>query len=163
MRILRHRSAAAPKELLFKVILSAYLVSAAVGFTLPSFNPYMRAATVTFGVLLAGAGVRRISVRAHALLMTSGVLADLALLLLVELNRGAIKTATGLKLSPLQNAHVLFSTIAVLLYLPALYLGMRSKGRKVAPGEVNHRTLGELALLSRAAGYFLMFSMLGRH
>jgi hypothetical protein len=125
-------------------------------------TPYMTAATATFLVLCSGILYRKINRKFHAQLMSLGILVDLALVLILEFQRGAIETASGFSLSFIQQTHVISSTLAVTLYLPTLTLGIRRlKGWSTKTSTRTwHIRLGGTAFLFRTIGFFTMFSML---
>lgn len=137
------------------------------GFALSSFlaaEPWltlpMKWATFCYFLLVSGIALRKRSQRAHNMLMLSGVAGDLALVLVLQVQRHAVQTAVAFSLSPLQQAHVGFSTVATALYLPLLYLGWKQWRH---PGSVKpglHRKLGMIAFFCRTAGFLLMFSLL---
>lgn len=128
---------------------------------------YMRMATVTYALMVLGYSYRRTFVPLHAALMSAAVVADLVLLLAVEMKRGAIKTAVGLTLDFWQQAHVVSSSMAVLLYVPTIALGVsayrsRSRGlpRRGTPGI--HKRLGTAVMVFKTLGFVLMFTMVSR-
>ncbi len=88
--------------------------------------------------------------------MNFGIAIDLLLVLVLQIQRNAVHTALEFSLSPLQQAHVVASTIATVLYFPTLYLGWTRRSR------VWHLRVGVLAFLFRTFGFILMFSLLSR-
>jgi len=99
---------------------------------------------------------------AHARWMLAGVLLDIALVLVLQFQRGAVQTAVARTLSEVQQLHIVASLGAVLLYLPAIALGRKIFRNSQTPeGKRDlHRNVGRVAYLLRTLGYFLMFSML---
>ena len=98
----------------------------------------------------------------HLLFMISAIFIDVSLVLALEIQRGAIETATSLTLSPLQMGHVVASTVATVLYLPTFMLGyIRWKQPKPGTNYVKwHRRFGVAAFLFRTLGFILMFTLL---
>lgn len=120
-------------------------------------TPYMALATVAYLTMIWALFFTEDRKR-HGILMTSAVALDLAIVLTLQFKREAIQTAVSLTLTPLQQAHILFSLLATLLYVPLLILGMRRL--KGISGGILHRRMGMTAFLLRTAGFVLMFSML---
>jgi hypothetical protein len=138
--------------------LSAGLVLAALlgVFT----TAYMGIATFAYLLMVLGIIWRRRAREIHRQLMFAGMGIDLTLVLLLELQRSATATAFGFKLGPWQMAHVLASTLAVALYLPMIYLGMKLWENETAGRRNLHRRLGYLTFFFRSLGFVLMFSLL---
>ena len=125
-------------------------------------TPHMAFATCSYGLLILGLLLRQ-HPKAHATLMSLGIVGDLGLVLLLEVQRGAINTAVSFTLSPLQQAHIGMSTLATVLYFPTLYLGIqRLRGLGDRTTRSRHLTFGLLALVFRTLGFIFMFSLLGR-
>ena len=123
---------------------------------------YFCLASLAFGLLLLGYGMRKRR-KPHAALMSAGMLLDLLLVLTLEFTKGAIATAMDDELTSWQMAHVATSTAAVLLYFPVGALGLLRLLNKGSASERSwHVRLGTLALAFRTLGYFFMFSMLPR-
>ena len=124
-------------------------------------TPYMMIATVAYLSLLTGLLLRSRR-KPHACLMITGIVLDVLLVLVLELQRDAIATAVGFTLSPLQQMHILTSSIALLLYFPVLFLGVkRLRGNFRGPkSRVWHIRLGLSAFVFRSLGFILMFSLL---
>lgn len=144
------------------MVAASILVLLTIG---PRITVPMQVATLTYFALLAGYTLRRDSIKAHALLMTAGIMTDLGLVLVLAVQRHAISTAISLTLTPLQQAHVLCSTVATLLYLPALVFGAaaaRRRGPRGSGGGRLHARVAGAALFFRTLGFLSMFSMLGR-
>jgi|GEM_PF-678601 len=145
---------------------SAVLIASALAIE-PWLTLPMKWATWCYFLLCAGIVLRKRSRGAHALLMGSGVAGDLALVLILQFQRNAIQTAMAFTLTPLQQAHIGFSTGATVLYLPLVYLGWRQwRGQSggASPGKAQlHRRLGMAAFFLRTAGFILMFSLLGHN
>jgi len=120
----------------------------------------MYCATLSYGVMVYGVVNRRRRMR-HAAAMGTAITIDLALVLVLEFQRHAVETAMRFSLSPLQQTHIAVSTVATLLYIPMLtlgiagyYQGMRGKRR------LWHKRLGIATFVFRTLGFLFMFSML---
>lgn len=123
-------------------------------------TPYMLVATFAYLCLFVGMLSRR-SKELHARLMVTGMVVDLLLVLILEWQRAAIKTAFGFSLTVPQQFHILFSALAVVLYFPVFYLGFR-RYRGLTTGGQNrlHLRLGVMAFAFRTLGFILMFTLL---
>ena len=124
-------------------------------------TPYMLAATISYSFLVLGLLLRQ-NIKAHPWFMLSAIILDLGLVLTLEFQRSAIKTAASFTLSPLQQAHIGTSTLATALYIPVLYLGFRRwRGSLADPAsKMWHIRLGIAAFIFRTAGFLLMFTLL---
>lgn len=132
------------------------VASGAIGLV---FSPYKGIATLSYLCLLVGL-VHRRNRNVHAGLMSSGMTIDVLLVLVLEFQRSAIATSAGGSLNAYQLAHVIVSTLAVLVYLPTANLGYRRwKGTLAREKNVMHLRFGVLAFVLRTVGYILMFSM----
>ena len=133
----------------------------------PYVSGYMIAATVNFFLLLSGFTLRHRNRQAHAALMSLGMLSDLSLVLVLQFQRNAIQTAVSFKLSALNQAHILTSTLASSLYIPMAMIGIslltQKGGANSLRNKTIHRNLGWAVLTLRTLGFFLMFSMLEHH
>jgi hypothetical protein len=129
-----------------------------VGFLLP-VRPYMAVATVAYALLWTGLLLRK-NRRIHVPLMATGIFLDLLIVAILEFERNAIKTAISFTLSPLQQAHVLVSSVALVLYFPTIYFGLR---RFLNRGDLRERELhlgfAKSAFVFRSLGFLLMFSL----
>lgn len=96
--------------------------------------------------------------RKHVPLVGLALALDLGLVLYLQLTRNAVQTAVGETLSVLERVHVGLSTLAVLLYIPTILLGI-----KLLRGDERvrywHRRIALSALCCRTGGFFFMFSM----
>ncbi len=141
------------------VILWPLFVLVASGFIGVVFSPYKGIATLSYLCLLVGV-VHRKNRNVHVGLMSSGMTIDVLLVLVLEFQRSAIATSAGGSLNSYQLAHVIVSTLAVLVYLPTANLGYRRwKGTLAQEKNVLHLRFGVLAFVLRTIGYVLMFSM----
>lgn len=123
---------------------------------------YMGLASFAYFLMLGGLAHRR-KPSVHVKFMGASMLLDLSLVLVLEFQRSAIGTAIGMKLGPLQQGHIVSSTLALVLYFPVFYLGWRSHvlaAKGVAPKRKWHVGLGILAFGLRTIGFILMFSLL---
>lgn len=117
-------------------------------------------ATVAWLLLVLGYIARRDRSR-HVPLMLSGIGIDIALVTYLQLNRGAIQTALSFRMELLQQLHIGFSTGALILYFPVLYLGIKLIGAPASALRRTHVRIATVALVLRTVGFVLMFSMLG--
>ncbi len=130
-------------------------------------TPYMAFASYSYWLLCVGLWFRK-TPQFHATLMSFGILIDIALVLVLQIKRSAIQEAMSFSLMPIQQAHIVFSTLALILYFPTLYLGFKlmklRKTEQTGPEYLKtrkvHRVLGLFAFGLRTVGFFLMFSML---
>ncbi len=99
--------------------------------------------------------------RIHVRLVSLGILFDLCLVLILQIQRDAVGTAMSFKLSPLNQAHIYSSSLATLLYIPqgitGYLLQKNENTRKM------HHVLGYLVIVFRTLGFLLMFSMIESH
>ncbi len=94
-------------------------------------------------------------------LVLTGIFTDIALVLYLQVTREAVQTAVSFRLEPLQQLHILVSTIALALYFPLLILGFKlyfRPERKML--RAAHARFAFAALFFRTLGFCLMFSML---
>lgn len=149
----------------YRVQIKFVLVVAFIFLTLIALSvlttPYMALASFAYGLLCWGLVYRRQREK-HTLFMNLGIALDLSLVLLLELQRGAIATAVDFSLNTWQQAHIACSSLAVLLYLPTAYLGWqryRTPQSSLALREW-HKRCGLAAFAFRTLGFILMFSLL---
>ena len=155
-----------PKALIknysLRAVLSAVLLVAfIVGFI---STPHMGVATFSYGVLLIGLTFRKVDRKLHGQLMLSGVFLDLSLVLILEAQRSAINTAMEFSLTLPQQAHIAFSLLAVLMYIPAVIIGVgRYRGKITSPATRKaHKLIGLTAMTFRSLGFILMFTLLDK-
>lgn len=138
-------------------------ILACIGMLTPFVTPYMTWAAIAY-VLMAFGFLLRENRRVHVPLMLSAILADVSLVLLLQFQRHAIQTAASFKLGVWQQAHIGFSTLALVLYFPILYLGVRAYWFNTTASQRSvHKRLGYLAFVFRTLGFLLMYSMLKGH
>ncbi|MCI5064520.1 hypothetical protein MRY87_02215 [bacterium] len=103
---------------------------------------------------------QRFNRKRHVPLMFFGIFTDILLVLYLQITRSAIQTALEFSLSIPQQIHILFSTIALVLYIPTLILGsklVRNVGS--ATTKKRHKGIAVTALIFRTLGFCFMFSM----
>ena len=121
---------------------------------------YMGIASCSYALMIAGLKFRKTR-EIHVPVMTVALATDISLVLILELSRHAINTSVSGSLSMVQHAHIISSTLAILLYIPLVALGYRLFQRRSSElSRSMHLRLGVLAFLFRSAGFILMFSML---
>jgi hypothetical protein len=96
----------------------------------------------------------------HVSLMITGIVLDIGLVLYLQVTREAVQTALEFSLKPLEQVHIGFSTLALVLYFPVLFLGFKLLLGPTASLRKLHITLGSMAYVFRSAGFIFMFSML---
>lgn len=145
------------KSLALFLIGTSFIIFA---FTYPNLTIYMRWATLSYLCMVSGLYFRKERIR-HLALMGLAIFSDLSLVLLLEFQRSAIKTAVSFSLTLPQQLHIGFSTLAVLFYFPVVGLGI---ARVLQRGSIKtyqkHRILGMVAFAFRTLGFVLMFSLL---
>jgi hypothetical protein len=90
--------------------------------------------------------------------MLTGLTADLAVVMVLELSRHAVERAASGEMSPALRAHVWASTAAILCYLGAVTLGtvfLRGRRDRIIRW---HRRLGWVAITARSAGFVTMLA-----
>ncbi|MDB5036838.1 MAG: hypothetical protein JWQ35_366 [Bacteriovoracaceae bacterium] len=125
-------------------------------------TPYMTAASLTYFLLVAGV-INRKKRRTHLRLMLTAISIDISLVLVLELQRAAIKTALDMKLGFFQQLHIASSLLAVLFYFPTMYFGwkaFRDHSKNIPVTSNRHIWLGITAFILRSIGFITMFSML---
>lgn len=149
----------APKRSLTKILIGIFLSGLSVGLLA---TPYMGIATTAYLFICAAIYYRR-QTHYHVPLVLTGILIDLTLVLTLEIQRHAVETVIEGKLEPLQKAHILFSTLALILYFPTIYCGTklyRNRGSSLLKRA--HRILGHTAFIFRTIGFVLMFTLLAK-
>ncbi|MCB9029781.1 MAG: hypothetical protein H6619_01910 [Deltaproteobacteria bacterium] len=117
----------------------------------------MYIATFAWACMLLGF-LRRHDRAKHVPLMLTAIFTDIALVLYLQITREAIQKAVSFTLEMLQMIHIGFSTVALLLYFPVLFLGFKLlKGHDVKKWHVRFALT---AFFFRTMGFFFMFSML---
>lgn len=96
----------------------------------------------------------------HIPFVLLGITLDFLLVLYLQVTRDAVGTALQFKLNIFQQIHIGFSTAALLLYFPVLYLGFRLVKRIATPAQrALHIKIAITALILRTFGVLFMFSM----
>ena len=91
----------------------------------------------------------RILERRHIKFVATAIVWDLALILQIELSRGAIDKATKAMTNPvILNVHIALAITAVLLYFFMIYTGLKLKKRDESVRNI-HRRAGKLVLVIR--------------
>ena len=122
-------------------------------------NIYMSLASLSYFLIVWGFIIRKSNKIQHIRLMNTGILIDLGLVLTLEFQRQAIDTALSFDLSWPEQAHIGFSTLATILYIPLLitgwmmYLKPQNKIKKI------HLPLGLSAFIFRSLGFLFMFTV----
>ncbi len=142
----------------FGIVLGAIVLTAGLGQFL---SIYMAIATTAYITMLFGVVLRK-DKSLHMALMSTAMLTDFLLVLALEFTRSAVNTAVSFEMSLPQQAHIGFSTLAVLLYLPILILGLRRYLAREGGFATRywHIRLGVAGLVFRSLGFIFMFSLL---
>lgn len=123
-------------------------------------TPYMLVATVAYALMVMGLFFRH-QKQIHYRLMSTSITLDLLIVIILEFSRHAVETAAAMTLPIMQQAHILASLIAVLLYFPIVTLGILRLNGNTSPKVWSaHKTIGFTAFIFRTIGFLLMFSML---
>jgi hypothetical protein len=116
-------------------------------------------ASLAFVLLVAGWTQRRRRGR-HVPLVLAGIAIDLALVVWLELSRGVVEKTMTEHFSVLRWAHIWSSTLAVVAYVPTLWLGfrmLRNSGDAALRGR--HAKVAMTALVLRAIGFACMWGV----
>ncbi len=149
--------AANSKNLFNKGLLGIAIVAVVLGAT---HTPYMGLASFNYFLLILGLLALKHKPALHPKFMTTAIALDLALVLILQIQRNAVKTAAGFTLEPLQQLHILFSLLAVILYFPVFFLGhKRQQGLASEKQKSAHKNLGIITFIARTLGFLLMFTM----
>lgn len=141
--------------------LAGCLISAEIFYLVGTHGSgFMLAATVSYFLMCSGL-LMRSRRQIHGALMSSAIAIDLAIVLTLEVQREAIKTAISFTLSPLQQMHIGASVVATLLYFPMIYLGvLKFLGKSSPKKDFLHLRLGIATFFFRSLGFLFMFSLL---
>ena len=140
-------------------VVALTLLSAAVIFT--QGTVFMMAATLAYGSLVLGL-VWRKHRQIHPVVMLTGIVIDVSIVLILEVQRNAIDTALSFRLSPMQQAHIGCSTTALLLYFPTVFMGWKLwKGNSTPRLRQWHINVAVVAFCFRTLGFLLMLSFVG--
>ncbi len=120
---------------------------------------YSILATLAFALLVLGWTQRRRR-RRHVPLVLGGIGIDLTVVVMLEVGRGVLGMAIHDEWSLLQILHIGLSSLAVLLYLPTLGLGITLlRGKGGVRVRTLHRRFATSALAARTAGFLFMWSV----
>jgi hypothetical protein len=118
---------------------------------------YKALATLGLLLLLVGWSQRR-KRSVHVPLVASGMAIDLALVLILEFGRGVVEMTFEKEWSVAQWTHISTSTLAVLVYFPVIWYGVRLlRGTATPAMRVLHRRTANLALTLRTIGFAFMW------
>lgn len=117
----------------------------------------MWVAGISYLILCAGLRFRRHPL--HPYLTLTALFTDLALVAVLQVQRGALQTAFSLTRPLLDQIHIAASATATALYFPVLYLGFslwrgNSRHRRL------HKRVSLTAFTFRTVGFAFMFSMI---
>lgn len=116
-------------------------------------------ATLAFLLIVLGWTQRRNRAR-HVPLVLSGIALDLALVIWLEVSRGVVEKTVTQHYSLLRWAHIGSSTLAVVAYLPTLWLGFRMmRSSADAALRRRHAAVAVTALLLRTIGFICMWGV----
>ena len=116
-------------------------------------------ATLAYALIVAGWTQRRRRAR-HVPLVLGGIGLDLALVAWLEASRHVVEKTMSDQFTPLRWAHIWSSTLAVLLYLPTLWLGFRMlRGAADAATKKRHAAFASAALVARTVGFACMWAV----
>lgn len=120
---------------------------------------YKALASLAFLLIVLGWTQRRTRKR-HVPLVLVGIAIDLALVLILEFSRDVIGMTMEKDWSWMQWTHIGSSVIAVLLYLPVIWIGIAMLRGAAGPSAwTAHRRLATTALALRAVGFSFMWAV----
>lgn len=111
--------------------------------------------TVVVVILLAGLFFRKRNRQLHWKLMATAFVLDVALVLVIELSRGAVEKAVSTT-SPLVAFHVAISVAVLVGYVAMIFLGRRLLGGDESV-RTWHRNVGIAFIVFRALNYITSF------
>ena len=116
-------------------------------------------AVIAYLALVVGLVMRKRR-RIHVGFMVTGITVDFCIVIFLELTRNVTGLALTEAQEPLEYAHIISSTIAFLLYLPVVSLGVL-RLRNIGPKRLRswHIRLGITAFIFRTLGVLFMFSI----
>jgi len=120
-------------------------------------------ATLAFALLVAGWSQRRRRDR-HVPLVLSGMALDLAMVVWLEISRGVVEEVAGAAphapFPTIRWVHIASSTLAVALYFPTFWFGLRMLRGATDPAvRKRHAVFATLALLLRTIGFVCMWGV----
>jgi len=111
-------------------------------------------------LLLALGYTQRRNRKRHVPLVLAAIGMDIGLVLYLQFTRSAVQKALEFSLKILQQIHIGFSTLALLLYFPILFLGFKLlRGDRDPKTRLLHIRIATIALIARTLGFCFMFSM----
>ncbi len=120
---------------------------------------YKLLATLAFVLIVAGWTQRRVR-KVHVPLVLAGIGLDLALVLILEFGRDVIGMTMDGSWTWMQWTHIGSSVLAVLFYLPLLWLGFSMLRGSAGPGAwTAHRRFAMAALVCRTLGFAFMWTV----
>lgn len=121
---------------------------------------YMYIATLAWALLCLAYLLRRRR-WLHVPLAVSGMLLDILLVAFLQLTRNAVQTAVSFNLSLMEQIHIANSSIALLLYVPVFYFGVKLAVGGATPSQrAWHLKLAIAALVFRSLGFVFMASLI---
>jgi uncharacterized membrane protein YozB (DUF420 family) len=116
-------------------------------------------ATVAFVLLVAGWTQRRHRNR-HVPLVLAGIGLDLVLVVWLELSRSVVEKTMHDHFSTIRWVHIASSTLAVVLYIPTLWLGFKMMRDSADPAlRTRHLVVAMAALILRTVGFVCMWGV----
>jgi len=119
-------------------------------------------ATIAFVLIALGWTQRRVRAR-HVPLVLSGIALDLALVVWLEATRGVVEKVAGASphdpFPAMRWAHIASSTLAVVLYLPTLWLGFKLMRTNDPATRERHARVATAALVLRTIGFVCMWAV----
>lgn len=123
-------------------------------------TPYMAISSLAYSFFIWGIYFRK-KKKIHAALMSTGMFMDIAMVLILELSRGAMDTVFGGTLDTFPILHVACSSLSLFAYIPVIFLGYGMYFGWISRRRLTlHVYLGLLAFTLRTLGYIFMFSLL---
>ena len=120
---------------------------------------YKSVATLAFLLIVAGWTQRRTR-KTHVPLVMVGIAIDLSLVLILEFSRDVIGMTMEKDWTWMQWTHIGASVLAVLLYLPVVWLGISMlRGAAGPSARTAHGRLATTALLLRSVGFAFMWTV----
>jgi hypothetical protein len=138
----------------------AYLIYA---FTLSKILTfYSMIASIAYFMLIYGITIRKIHRQWHARVMKAAMIIDLTLVLTLEVKRHAVEKALEFSMPMLQQLHIGFSTLALVMYLPTYLLGRKLllPNADIKNLRPLHIKVAWVTFFFRSLGFILMFSIL---
>ncbi|RIL10543.1 MAG: hypothetical protein DCC75_04165 [Proteobacteria bacterium] len=116
-------------------------------------------ATLAWALLVLGYRMRKRRA-VHIECMLAGITLDILLVLYLQITRQAVQTALEFSLNIFKQIHIGFSSLALVLYIPVVFLGVRLALGQASPAHRQlHMRIGIAALIIRTLGFIFMFSM----